>query len=158
MQRLEIPTSSSLKKGSINNAINNTSQGEVSISVKDHNGYILTEVSDTGIGIPPDETSKIFEDFFRTSIAESKGTGLGLSIAKRIISAHGGEIWCESPCPETGIGSKFCFTLPKPKKIGGKGLSGEFSELGQNALYCVTEIMTKEDIDKLADALAEITT
>jgi two-component system sensor histidine kinase KdpD len=54
----------------------------------------------------------MFEDFFRASNVETKGTGLGLSIAKRIVEAHDGRIWVESPCLETGKGSKFTFTLP----------------------------------------------
>ena len=71
---------------------------------------------DTGIGIPPEDMPRLFEDFFRASNVEAKGTGLGLSITKRIIEAHGGRIWVESPCPETDTGSKFSFTLPKPSK------------------------------------------
>ena len=41
------------------------------------------------------------------------GTGLGLFIAQRIVEAHDGRIWAESPCPETGVGSKFVFELPR---------------------------------------------
>jgi signal transduction histidine kinase len=76
------------------------------------NNEILFEVSDTGCGIPEDELPRIFEDFFRASNIATKGTGLGLSISKRIIEAHNGRIWAESPCPETGKGSKFSFVLP----------------------------------------------
>jgi signal transduction histidine kinase len=98
-----------------NNAICNTSEGKITINAFEKGNDIVVEVLDTGCGIPADELPKIFEDFFRTSNTESKGTGLGLSISKRIISAHGGNIWAESPCPETGSGSKFCFSLPKAK-------------------------------------------
>jgi len=45
-------------------------------------------------------------------VEEAEGAGLGLSIAKRIIDAHGGLIWAESPCSESGIGTKFSFTIP----------------------------------------------
>ena len=101
----------------VNNAINYTSEGEVVIRVREVDSEVLVEVADTGCGIPPDELLRVFEDFFRASSAEIKGTGLGLSISKRIIEAHGGRIWAESPCPETGKGSKFCFTLPKKSQV-----------------------------------------
>ncbi|HEX75465.1 MAG TPA: GAF domain-containing sensor histidine kinase [Dehalococcoidia bacterium] len=97
----------------VNNAINYTTDGEVAIRAREANNELLLEVIDTGCGIPPDDLPRVFEDFFRASNVEAKGTGLGLSISKRIVEAHGGRIWVESPCPETGKGSKFSFTLPK---------------------------------------------
>lgn len=96
-----------------NNALCNTCDGEIAIHASEKGNDIIVEISDTGCGIPQDELPRIFEDFFRTSTTESKGTGLGLSISKRIITAHGGTIWAESPCKNTGLGCKFCFTLPK---------------------------------------------
>ena len=97
----------------ISNAINYTRDGKVLVRVKEYEDEIAVEVIDTGIGIPPDELPKIFDDFFRGRNAGKKGTGLGLSISKRVIDAHGGKLWAESPCPETGAGSRFTFTLPK---------------------------------------------
>jgi signal transduction histidine kinase len=102
----------------ISNAINYTRDGMVSVRVREYENEIATEVIDTGIGIPPDELPRIFDDFFRGRKAGKKGTGLGLSISKRIIEAHGGKLWAESPCPETGMGSKFTFTLPKNGRAG----------------------------------------
>jgi two-component system phosphate regulon sensor histidine kinase PhoR len=67
-------------------------------------------VEDTGIGIPQEEQSRIFERFYKADRARSgRGTGLGLAIAKHIIQAHGGRIWVES---EPNVGSAFTFTLP----------------------------------------------
>ena len=101
----------------VNNAVNYTSEGEVVVGVIETDNEILVEVADTGCGIPPDDRPKLFEDFFRGTNVWPKGTGLGLSISRRIIQAHGGKIWAESPCAETGKGSKFCFTLPKKAKV-----------------------------------------
>jgi signal transduction histidine kinase len=101
----------------VNNAVNYTSEGEVVVRVIETDNEILVEVADTGCGIPPDDRPKLFEDFFRGTNVWPKGTGLGLSISRRIIQAHGGKIWAESPCAETGKGSKFCFTLPKKAKV-----------------------------------------
>jgi signal transduction histidine kinase len=100
----------------VTNAIDYTTQGEVIARVMETNNEILFVVSDTGCGIPLDELPRVFEDFFRASNIATKGTGLGLSISKRIIEAHNGRIWAESPCPETGKGSKFSFALPKLHK------------------------------------------
>jgi signal transduction histidine kinase len=102
----------------ISNAINYTRDGMVIVRVKEHENEIAVEVTDTGIGVPPDELPKIFDDFFRGRKAGKKGTGLGLSISKRIVEAHGGKLWAESPCPETGVGSKFTFTVPKNGRLG----------------------------------------
>jgi signal transduction histidine kinase len=102
----------------ISNAINYTRDGMVLVRVKEYESEVAIEVTDTGIGIPPDELPKIFDDFFRGRKAGKKGTGLGLSISKRIVEAHGGKLWAESPCLETGMGSKFTFTLPKNRRLG----------------------------------------
>ena len=100
----------------VNNAINYTPEGTITVRVQEQAKDLLVEVIDTGIGIPPEDMPRLFEDFFRASNVEVRGTGLGLSNARRIIEAHGGEIWVESPCSETNSGCKFSFTLPKPSK------------------------------------------
>jgi signal transduction histidine kinase len=97
----------------LDNAIHYTPEGDVAIRVKEEKKRILIEVMDTGIGVSPDDLPHVFDDFFRSNNVDTKGTGLGLSISKRIVEAHGGRIWVESPCPETNHGSKFAFTLPK---------------------------------------------
>jgi len=97
----------------VGNALNYTPEGTVTVRVTDFKNELQVEVIDTGIGIPPEDLPHVFDDFFRASNVETKGTGLGLAIVMRIVEAHGGRIWCESPCLETNQGSKFTFTLPK---------------------------------------------
>jgi signal transduction histidine kinase len=75
-------------------------------------GYVIFNVSDTGIGIPASEIQKLFSEFFRVDneINQNvKGTGLGLVLAKNIVEAHRGKIWVQSA---PGIGTTFYFTLP----------------------------------------------
>ena len=106
----------------LGNAIKFTREGgTVTLKVAEKQDGILVEVMDTGIGIRPEELPKIFDDFYRGIDADASGAGLGLAIAKKIVEAHGGKIWVESPCPATGTGSKFSLILPKsPAKIGGE--------------------------------------
>lgn len=74
-------------------------------------------VSDRGIGMSPEEASKIFEKFYRADSTDSaiRGTGLGMTIVKGIVEAHGGEVRVES---EEGVGTTACFTLPLPGRNG----------------------------------------
>lgn len=97
----------------LGNAIRFTPEGgTITAKIRCRNNKVEGQISDTGIGIPPDDLPRIFEEFFRGSNVEVPGTGLGLAIVKRIVEAHGGKVWAESPCPETNIGSKFTFVLP----------------------------------------------
>jgi signal transduction histidine kinase len=87
--------------------------GNIDIKVLDKGSCIIIEIADTGIGIPKDETERVFEEFYRASNAkevERDGTGLGLSIVKRIIEMHKGKVRVES---EEGKGSRFIIELPK---------------------------------------------
>lgn len=102
----------------VGNAIKFTpSAGEISVKLEEDDDFLKVEVADTGVGISNEDLPRIFDDFYRgvAGDTEAKGAGLGLSISKKIIEAHGGRIWAESPCPETGKGSKFVFTLPKDR-------------------------------------------
>ena len=73
---------------------------------------LRVSVSDTGIGIPDDQLTRIFDAFYQvdsSSTREHGGAGLGLSIVRKLIEAHGGEVWVESV---VGVGTTFHFTLP----------------------------------------------
>ncbi len=86
--------------------------GAITVEVFDRSGEVEVIVADTGIGIPEEHRSRIFEKFYRIPIEGERveGTGLGLAICQAIIQEHGGRIWVES---QIGAGSRFHFTLPK---------------------------------------------
>ncbi|MBM4465070.1 MAG: cyclic nucleotide-binding domain-containing protein [Chloroflexi bacterium] len=101
----------------LSNAIKFTPpQGLITISVEDKRDCLQVEVMDSGAGIPPEDLPYVFDEFFRGRDVERAGAGLGLSIAKKIVEAHGGKIWAESPCTDDGRGSKFTFILPKTSR------------------------------------------
>lgn len=90
-------------------------EGYIEMSVKNKHDYIITEISDSGIGIPKEDLPHVFDEFFRASNTAKdtkSGSGLGLSIAKQIVQDHKGRIWVTS---EEGVWTKFIFTLPKEK-------------------------------------------
>ena len=95
----------------LHNAIKFTaSGGQVTVRAVQQSGMICFCVTDTGIGIAPDDLPRIFERFYKVDRSRAtSGTGLGLAIARHLIEAHGGRIWAES---EPGKGSTFNFTLP----------------------------------------------
>lgn len=86
--------------------------GHIELNVRKRMNYIISEVSDSGIGIPKDEIPKIFDEFYRASNVQrdvKSGTGLGLSIVKEIVNRHKGKIKVES---EEGVWTKFTVMLP----------------------------------------------
>ena len=86
--------------------------GRISIAANKPDTGAEISVSDTGIGIAPEDQPKIFEEFRQVgsdSTHKTEGTGLGLTLAKKFVELHGGRIWVES---EVGKGSTFTFTLP----------------------------------------------
>ena len=97
----------------LSNAVKFTPEGgRVGISARQTDGSVEISVSDTGIGIAPEDQPKIFEEFRQVGsdyAHKVEGTGLGLTLAKKFVELHGGKIWVES---EVGKGSKFTFALP----------------------------------------------
>jgi PAS domain S-box-containing protein len=93
-------------------------EGRVWITSKVHQGFVETEVGDTGIGIPAEEQESIFDSFHQVSATTKgvrEGTGLGLTITRRLVEELGGQMWLES---KLGEGSRFYFTLPLPVTTG----------------------------------------
>jgi two-component system phosphate regulon sensor histidine kinase PhoR len=88
-------------------------KGTVEISAEDREDCVFVQITDTGIGIPTEDQSRIFDEFYRATNArrtERDGTGLGLSIVKYIVDRHGGEIQVQS---KEGSGTTFTLRLPK---------------------------------------------
>jgi len=95
----------------LHNAIKFTpSGGQVIVRVVQQDRMICFTVTDNGIGIAPENLSRIFERFYKADPSRTtSGTGLGLAIARHLVEAHGGRIWAES---DVGKGSVFHFTIP----------------------------------------------
>jgi two-component system OmpR family sensor kinase/two-component system sensor histidine kinase BaeS len=94
----------------LSNALRHTPRSgsvHVRVSASGH-GAIAVEVRDTGTGMTPEETARVFDRFYKGS--DSRGTGLGLTIARSLVVAHGGEIHASS---EKGRGTTITLTLPK---------------------------------------------
>ena len=97
----------------LSNAVKFTPEGgRVGITATAADGAVTIAVSDTGIGIAPEDQAAIFEEFRqvgREDARKQEGTGLGLTLAKKFVELHGGRIWVQS---QVGQGSTFSFTLP----------------------------------------------
>jgi signal transduction histidine kinase len=103
----------------VSNLVSNAFQytedgGRVGIRASQRGNFVQVDVTDTGIGIPPEAAARVFERFYRGEdelVMASAGPGLGLWITKTLVEMHGGEIWfASSGVP--GEGSTFSFTLP----------------------------------------------
>jgi len=81
--------------------------GELTIKSEVGDTQLLISVSDTGVGLPPEQAEQIFKAFFTT---KDNGTGMGLPISRSIIESHGGRLWVAG---NSGRGATFQFTLPK---------------------------------------------
>src|SRR5262249_43316819 len=97
----------------LSNAVKFTPEGgRISLAATVTEGVITITVSDTGIGIAPEDQASIFEEFRQVGgddARKQEGTGLGLTLAKKFVELHGGRIWVKS---QVGQGSTFTFTLP----------------------------------------------
>jgi signal transduction histidine kinase len=99
----------------LSNALKFTPEGgQITVRARLHNEEAEISVTDTGVGIAPEDQDAVFEEFRQVGTAARKveGTGLGLAISRKFIELHGGRIWVKS---QVGIGSTFAFTLPSPR-------------------------------------------
>ncbi|MDA8218293.1 MAG: ATP-binding protein [Dehalococcoidales bacterium] len=96
----------------VENAAKYTPAGtEITVSAKLEGDNLRVEVVDRGPGVPPADSTRLFEPFYRPQVPgpRPKGTGMGLAVAKGLVEAHGGRIWVSS---REGGGARFVFTLP----------------------------------------------
>lgn len=110
--RFDLEAMSRVIENLLENALRYTPEGgAVAVIVRKQGSRIRFSISDTGIGVPAELQSRIFDQFFRVEESRDRhtgGAGLGLSIVKSIVESHGGRVWLES---ELGKGSKFFFEI-----------------------------------------------
>src|SRR5262249_13728174 len=96
----------------LSNAIKFTPEGgRIDVRAVPVDGSVEVSVSDTGVGIAPEDQDAVFEEFRQVGTADKKveGTGLGLTLCRKFVELHGGRIWVKS---QVGVGSTFAFTIP----------------------------------------------
>ena len=96
----------------LSNAIKFTPEGgRIDVAAMPRDGSVEISVTDTGIGIAPEDQEKVFEEFRQvgTTAKKIEGTGLGLTLCRKFVELHGGRIWVKS---QLGQGSTFTFTIP----------------------------------------------
>jgi signal transduction histidine kinase len=105
----------------LDNAVKYSPDGpELRVRLQPKARGVLLEVSDRGIGLPPETAERIFEPFSRASNAEERqitGMGLGLYICRNIVEQHHGRIWARSD--GEGSGTTMCVWLPEPSAATG---------------------------------------
>jgi signal transduction histidine kinase len=96
----------------VSNAIKFTPEGgRIEVRAVPGEGFVEVSVSDTGVGIAPENLEAVFEEFRQVGSTDQKveGTGLGLALSRRFIELHDGRIWAKS---QVGVGSTFTFAIP----------------------------------------------
>ena len=96
----------------LSNAIKFTPEGgRIEVLAAPKGEFVEVSVSDTGVGIAPEDQEAVFEEFRQVGTADKRveGTGLGLTLCRKFVELHGGKIWVKS---QLGAGSTFTFTIP----------------------------------------------
>ena len=138
----------------LSNAFKYTESGQsITVTLKEENGCLLLQVSDTGIGIPINKQGKIFERFYQIE-SEHVGSGIGLSLVQRLIELHHGRIELDS---EENKGSTFSVYLPqdlsvyKPSELASNNEQNEEEQVystNSKAMYFIdTEKVENESVE-----------
>ncbi len=137
----------------LDNAIKYTpAGGQIRISLRAENGNAILEISDTGLGMPPELIGRVFDLFVqgeRSLAREQGGLGIGLTMVKRLVELHGGTVQAKSE--GTNHGATFTIELPA---IGRPEPISEVSSMTSTAMH--RRILIIEDDDDARDSLAEL--
>jgi signal transduction histidine kinase len=105
----------------LSNALKFTPEGgRIDVRATASERLVEVSVTDTGVGIAPEDQEAVFEEFRQVGTADKKveGTGLGLALSRKFVELHGGRIWVKS---QVGTGSTFTFTIPVRREPGERG-------------------------------------
>jgi CheY-like chemotaxis protein len=139
----------------ISNSIKFTSEGLITISCVKNKQELIFMVSDTGVGIPPEDQPKIFDRFVRFDYHDMNkgGSGIGLSIVQKLILLLDGKIWFESI---VGQGSNFYFSLPFISDADNRLVNNKLRETdGQLKKVIVKSLLLVEDVESNALLIKE---
>lgn len=140
----------------LSNAVKFTDEGgKVTTKFEVSGSTLLGHVTDTGVGISPQDREKLFQPFTQIDASSTRahsGTGLGLSLTNRLIQLHGGKIWVDS---EINEGSTFSFTFPLHQQEQKVGISASDAALAATdpSLNSSRTILIAEDNEQAAQLL-----
>ena len=136
----------------LNNAVKFTPPGgEIALDAREEGEFCRISVSDTGIGIAPEDMENIFESFRQVAATTKgirEGTGLGLAITKRLVEAHRGRVWVES---QLGKGSRFFVELPLRSAL--KGIDAGFAGTADAGPRKLPLVLIVEDAEPARELL-----
>ncbi len=139
----------------VGNSVKFTDTGNISVTINRAEGIEMLHfaISDTGIGMTPEQVGRIFESFSQADATTSRrfgGTGLGTTISKQIVELMGGRIWVES---QIGVGSVFHFTAHMPESASAENCLYEVGSIRSMAYFSPRrfKVLLAEDIEANAN-------
>ncbi|WP_141582554.1 ATP-binding protein [Actinomadura sp. WMMA1423] len=131
------------------NGLKFTDEGEVRLTTRRAPEHLEFVVADTGVGIPPGEQERVFEEFYQVPGGKPGGTGLGLTYSRRLAQALGGDLTLES---EVGAGTTVTLRLPPYQSLAELGLSHVLIADGDDATRQVLRDMLGGTADRVSEA------